>query len=120
MENDEKYIHDHFGRNDHFVVPDGFFEQFAHNVMTQVPEQMPRRSMVGYVWLRYAAAASLLLLCGIAGLWFDGGHHEAAPIVNYGVAATHGNTVVSGSVEEVADYAMIDNEDMYSYIAGYE
>ena len=39
MMNEEKKINDIFGKENHFKVPEGYFDNFAEQMMAKIPEQ---------------------------------------------------------------------------------
>ena len=83
MIQEEKKINDIFGKDNHFQVPAGYFDQLADQIMAQIPEEkavelanpaastaVPRRAMKVSLWKRMgmgkiaAAIAAVVLLGG--------------------------------------------------------
>ena len=111
--NEEKYIEEQVGRRNPFTVPEGYFDTFADQLMASLPERQPRTK---YVWLRplrYAAAVVCVLAIG-AMSWFA---LSSSPDVQQPIQAETIQVPSDAAFEEAADYALIDNSDIYSLLA---
>ena len=135
MESDERYLERKFGRQNHFAVPEGYLQNLTASVMANVSKQtecnMPNKEtanakvVVMQPWWRRtrvriaAAAACLLVAGGTAFYTYMDSEHHAEPVSN--VAASNSNHNVemgtSASYNEMADYTMLDNDDIYSLLA---
>lgn len=107
-----------------FRVPDGYFDSLADRVMSRIPAQevrmvetkAPARRLG---WQRYAAAAAVVAAIFGAGLYF--GHQPAAdtqlkaPVST--VASTSTTPVYDAEFDNVTDYIMCDDYDLYAYLA---
>lgn len=145
MESDEKYILSRFGNKNHFTVPEGYFEHLQDDIFTSVamleeektvetcpkedkPKTIPLRSRM----LRYAAACAGIMVAGaVAWTAFTLSAPQQDPTLaakdNKPQAETTDNsmdtlpandTPAHHSVsDEMADYSMLDNEDIYSLLA---
>ena len=117
--NEEKYLERNFGRDTHYRVPEGYFENFANRMMEQLPERQAVTIMMRPSrWLRwrpYVAAASICAVVFGSGLFLL--NHEADQPVDETSLAVQS---AAYSVEEAADYVMLDNDDLYSYLADYQ
>ena len=101
MMDEEQILIETFGKRNCFKVPDGYFEQLTDSVMAKLPQQQAR-TVVMRPWY-YAAACTLLALVMGGAYYF---HQQSSA-----------DMVAEGSYyEEVADYAMIDNMDIYACI----
>ena len=111
--NEEKYIQEQVGRRNPFTVPEGYFDIFADQLMASLPERQPRARRIWLRPLRYAAAVVCVLAMG-AMCWFALSSSPDAPQPMQAEAVQ-----VSGDVafEEAADYAMIDNYDIYACLS---
>ncbi|MGI6231285.1 MAG: hypothetical protein ACOYJF_00330 [Prevotella sp.] len=118
MDKEEKYIAEKFGHVNPFRVPDGYFDRLTSDIMKSLPEEDSRRSPVMTVsrsrrWRAVAAAACLVMGLASASLVY---HHTSDS-----QQASQTNTSIATSsysvVDAMADYTMLDNEDMYAYIA---
>lgn len=140
MESDEKYLERKFGRQNHFAVPDGYLQNLTASVMANVSKQSACdvsenesvlsdkltagvKVVVMQPWwrrarVRIAAAAACLLLAGGTAFYTYSAHH-AEPASNMAASAPSHNVDVSTSTSynEIADYTMLDNDDIYSLLA---
>ena len=108
-----------------FTGPDGYFEQRTERVMSNIPanavkmlsDKAPEKR---FRWQRYAAAAAVVAAIFGAGLFF--GHSPVAePQTDAPVAvADHANpntdAAYGGDFDNVADYIMCDDYDLYAYL----
>lgn len=118
MTREEKFLMENFGRENHFRVPEGYFDDFADKLMASLPQQPRQQAQMVEMkprrrYLPYAVAASLALLVAGGGIQFARNNHDAAQTEK--VAAAHYET----SVDQMADYVMIDNGDIYAYVSDY-
>lgn len=140
MESDEKYLERKFGRQNHFAVPEGYLQNLTASVMANVGKQSEcdasenetaltenvtanTRDLLMQPWwrrtrVRIAAAVACLLLAGGTAFYTYSVHH-AEPAYNIAVSAPSHNVEadVSTSYNEIADYTMLDNDDIYSLLA---
>ena len=118
MNREEKYLRQRFGSETPFQVPEDFFSNFSAKMMEQLPETMARTVTLHTSrwrkWRPYVAAASVCAVIFGAGLFYS--NHFAEPDPVYSAAKA---TAVESNIDQAADYVMIDNEDIYSYLADY-
>ena len=88
------------GKANPFKVPDGYFETLAETAMSSLPEEHHRRRRL---W-RYAAAACFLAALTTTILFFGNGITEEQQVAQS----------KEMDIEQVADYVMIDNHDIYA------
>lgn len=103
--NEETYLKETIGTRNPFQVPEGYFEQLTQQVMQQLPERKPQSRLVALrPWL-YAAACVVVLVVMSLSLYLkpDAGEQQVA------VAS-----VESTYMDDAADYAMIDNSEIYA------
>lgn len=122
---DEHYINKHFGKKEHFRVPEGYFDMLHSRVLNDVKAKAPgvpkQPAPTVSLWHRYRAAvvsaAASVLIGGFAlGAWMHGAGH--APSESRHISS---QTVASSSnLDAMMNYSMMDTEDMYSYIADAE
>lgn len=123
--NEEKYIEEKVGKRNPFLVPDGYFDSFADRLMQQLPEQplrevaaseerQPARMVRMRRWLYAAACAVVLIVC--AWVWQSLPDTSAVKQPVAQVAAQQEPTS-DASFDEAADYLMLDNQDIYVYLA---
>ena len=115
MEKEEQYIYDRYGKQNPFTVPDGYFDSLRTGLMqhaTTTTKAIPLWKR----WRGYVAAACLVgvVIVGLATYW---------GLKTTDVADTH--VAVAGysrvdddfSYVEYADYTMLVNDDIYSFLA---
>lgn len=138
MDKYEKNLIDKVGRREPFKVPQDYFDHFAADLMSRLPQQptaaehIKPQSHATVVslrkhWRPLAAAASTVVVVGLSTiLYFN--HNSATsgriPTTEQEQVATNsqtltGNDDIDGLIDECADYTMMDNEDMYAYVSGY-
>ncbi len=123
MDTNDKFIQERFGRKKPFKVPDGYFDSFPSELMRKISEQ-ERASTARLVTMKpsrkhrfrpvAAIAASVCVAIFGVGLYFqsNGSHPAKEP-----VSAMQGyNTISYSTVDAMADYAMMDTEDMYAFL----
>ncbi|MCR4852586.1 MAG: hypothetical protein K5893_03230 [Prevotella sp.] len=124
--NEEDILKEQFGNKRPFTVPEGFFDSFAEKMMQQLPEEenveqlvVERRPGVIKRLRPYAIAASLALLLVSAATLLWQGNQAQQPSEQF--ASTPSTTQQSQeyTIDQIADYAMLDNQDFYGYLAEY-
>ena len=115
--NEDKYIEERVGKRNPFLVPDGYFDQFADQLMATLPE---RKSRAKSKWLRpfFYAAASIcaLLICTGVYLTKSGGSSVQETAM---VTSVPQQDAADAAFDEAAEYMMLDNHDIYTYLADY-
>lgn len=124
MIKEEKYLVDRFGKKQPFSVPEGYFDQFASQFMENLPEREEEAVVVRLDshsrWStirRWSVAACLAVALAGVGMWaFQGESSKATGAADASqFAASNYNT----AIDQAADYAMMDNGDIYAYVSGY-
>ena len=121
----EKYIEERVGKRNPFQVPEGYFDSFADRMMQQLPERSvsveaspkvrkPALMVRMRPWL-YAAACALVLVVSVW-MW------QSAPDTNVATQpaaqlAAQQEQTADENFDEAADYMMLDNQDIYTYLA---
>ena len=90
MTNEEKYLKERVGQENPFRTPEGYFDQFTANLRH---------------WF-YAAACVAALVVTAVTFHF---HEVDAPQQQMAVSESY--------IDEAADYAMLDNMDIYQLLA---
>ncbi len=110
--NEEKYIQEKIGNRNPFVVPEGYFDTFAEQLMASLPESQPHAKRVWLRPLRYAAA--VVCVCALGALsWFTLSPETNQPVQAEAVQISSGDA----AFEAAADYAMLDNYDIYACLS---
>ncbi len=110
--NDEYFIEERVGKRNPFLVPDGYFDHLPEQVMASLPV---RKRQAKSIWLRpiyYAAACACVLLIG-TGIWM------ALPTDSFqsSTQVMAAQNPLDVAFDEAADYMMLDNHDIYAYLA---
>ena len=90
-----------FGTENHFTVPEGYFDALSGKVMSRIAERKRRRSLIQ----RWAAAAALVGCLWAGGMLLENQYNKQtaeAEEIQY--------------IEDALDYSMIDNMSIASYL----
>jgi len=105
IDKDEQILRQNFGNKAPFRVPEGYFEEFAEQLMAQLPARETRVVPMRPWWCRHRA--SMLAAACICAAGFSVESRQAslasAPVEN-----------VDNTMDEIADYVMMDNEAIYA------
>lgn len=118
MNREENYLRQRFGSETPFRVPEDYFQDFSAKMMAQLPETTARTVIMHTSrwrrWRPYVAAASVCAVIFGAGLFYNTHYADSVPAHTAAKAVA-----VDTNIDQAADYVMIDNEDIYSYLADY-
>ena len=109
MMNEDLYIKSRMGDKNPFRVPEGYFDNFAADLMQKLPEKekpVKKGLIVRLRPLMYAAAC-LMVAIFTAAVFFS--HDDAATPEVASISQP-----VDSYVDEAADYLMADNMDIYA------
>ena len=139
MMNEEKKINDIFGKENHFKVPEGYFDNFAEQMMAKIPMQEfdspevtdknHQENKAKFVHLslwrrlplrKIAAVLAVTAMLGGGVLYqlqqAEKKHHAMA---HNETPATENSHVTDGddaAFEQMADYTMMDSQDFYAQL----
>ena len=125
------------GNRNPFRVPEGYFEQLTEQVMQQLPEReqhvakqqsiatqtnsQPRARMVQMrPWLYAAACTTLAVMLGVSYFFMQSPatSTDAAPMAAVTPATNIAAPASDNSyIDEVADYVMMDNAEIYACLS---
>lgn len=122
MTQEEIYLNSRMKRENHFRVPDGYFDQLTASVMSRLPEQeqqeqqpkqlrsYPRTTVPSYhrILLYAAAVVAVAIVC--VSVYFN--RYVAPQEAEEPVTAAA--TVSDSYIDEAADYMMMDHQDIYA------
>lgn len=122
MMKEENILNEKFGKANHFTVPGGYFDSFADKLMEQLPEEDTHIiDMRTEAWWHRLPLHKIAAVVGVAVVMGGGvlgftklesrGHVQMAHADQEQV---QGGESSYGTFEEVADYAMMDNQDIYA------
>ena len=137
MMNEEKKINDIFGKENHFKVPEGYFDNFAEQMMAKIPEQEidspevtdknRQENKAKFVHLslwrrlplrKIAAVLAVTAMLG-GGVFYqlqqsEKKHHALAHNETPAIESSHVTDGDDAAFEQMADYTMMDNETIYA------
>lgn len=108
--NEENYLRERISKKNPFQVPEGYFEDFATQVMANLPareQKLTVRHSALRPWM-YAAACLVVAVFCIA-FYFSRIQPDSPEMSQMIVSESY--------MDEAADYAMIDNTDIYACLA---
>lgn len=122
MTREENILKERFGKENPFKVPDGYFDHLTERIMENLPEQeirvidiRSRQTLWQKLPLRkIAAAVAVVALLGGGSFWALQHNGDSRMVAH---AKQHEQKAVSSedaAFNEMADYAMIDNETIYA------
>lgn len=119
MESGESYIKSLCGKERPFSVPHGYFSEFSEKIVEQLP-RVEHTPVKLNVWQRYRSAIAVaaclcVMVVGGAAYMATSSHHDN---VAFGENTAHESTSYN-SADYVADYSMLDNEDIYALVSNY-
>jgi len=123
MVNEEAFLRDKIGQKNPFKIPDGYFDQFADRLMEKLPEQQHKPVLIRRLRpLLYAAVFVGVLIIGATLAFksiqkFDS--QSNIVLVTNEQDESLLNAYSDTYIEDAANYAMIDNEEIYAYLADY-
>lgn len=128
MEREDQFIAEKFGRRTPFKVPEGYFDDFASRLMESLPPQeavSPQEAPAIRVpmWRRarpWAAAAAGILVAVFS--WQTFMLHGNRDTVQTAQPAKGdvSSAAAYSDWEAMADYTMLDTDDMYAYLEDFE
>lgn len=124
MDEAESYLEQHFGKQRPFVVPEGYFDRIADKVVARLPERKEevqtapkqRRPTPWRQWRTLVGVAACACVVLLAGTWIAQ-KSTSADATQAPVTATATMESQDYDFDDVADYVMIDNEDIYALVA---
>ena len=125
------HLQKEYGTQRPFTVPENYFSELSSRVMAQIPTEeqketvvtvKSRRAMVHYLRPLAAAMTIGVVLVGfLAYQEFDGGQGKhALPSSHLAQGAHEASASSEDDFDQAADYFMIDESDMYAYLASEE
>ena len=139
MMNEEKKINDIFGKENHFKVPEGYFDNFAEQMMAKIPMQefdSPEETDKNRqenkakfihlsIWRRLplrkiAAVLAVTAMLGGGVLYqlqqAEKKHHALAHNETSAIESSHVTDGEDAAFEQMADYTMMDTQDFYAQL----
>lgn len=105
--------------NGAYRVPERYFSTLNKRITDALPEDKPKRkgALIAFLpRMKYAAAACTAAVIMGAGTWAF--HlHDSGKAARMAAADTQQEAITDEYVTEFMDYAMVDNNDVYLYLA---
>lgn len=117
MLNEEKYIRERFGKENHFRVPEGYFDGFADRMRDRIQDDSsvsvkPRIFMMRSLRPLLSAACVCMAIMGGIVYFTKTGLSDNVRLADDAVA--HTGSGMYTAEDAVIDYAMMDNTDIYA------
>ena len=117
---DKNLLENLAGQHEMFKVPEGYFDKFERQMTAQFAELSAheRKAKIRPMKYLYRVAACVLALVGLscAMLWWNSSQDNES--LQAGTSTEKASTVVEYSFDDVSDFAMLSNEDIYGYVEG--
>ena len=121
MMNEEEYLKSKVGNRNPFTVPEGYFEQLAQQVMDHIPattqELKPAPKKTVFKQLRPWLYAAACVCVGVftAGVLFNSQNDNSKELEQMATLEQENINYYSDNyIDEEADYAMFDNQEIYA------
>lgn len=113
--NEEYLLERKFGRPRPFKVPEGYFERLESEVVSRVAGRMvKKRHAVMRIWRPLSLAAGIAAAVIVCAVYFNkvttGRVSSANTILDDMSPSVYSDYLI----DEMSDYAMLDNDDLYS------
>ena len=118
---EEEYIKLKIGKRNPFSVPEGYFEQLEAEVMKKLPnerknltvEKQDKAFIIRLRPLLYVAACTFIAFFGFS-IYKNLDKHNNINQQEQIVISQNSQEISDTYIDEAADYAMLDNEDIYA------
>lgn len=123
LNEEEAYISKRFGNKTPFTVPDGYFEQLTDRVMSRLPEYTAdSQPVAATAEMQHKPALIKRLRPWLAAACIAAAAIGTTVYLNRGLSTPQPTDEVADAlysdtyIDEAADYAMVDNQDIYAYL----
>lgn len=114
MMNEEEYIRQKMGERNPFTVPEGYFDQLAQQIIDRLPAEdaKPKPSAIERYLrpLLYAAACLAIAVMGTAIYTNRNLTADQQQLAQQETVTSYSDSYI----DEAADYAMLDNAEIYN------
>ena len=105
--------------NGAYRVPEGYFSNLNKRIMDALPEEQKQRKgrhITLRLRFRYAAAACMAgLIVGFGAFFIHNGNDAGTAAL--AASEAQNDVITDDYVKECMDYAMVDDNDIYTYLA---
>jgi len=122
MTNEEKFLEESFGKKNPYRVPEGYFDHFTEQLLSQLPEheavEPVRRPRLKILRPILMAAACLCVAIFSVTIYLNRTQDttESAPVAAT-QTITNTNNYEDDYMDAAADYVMLDNADIYACLS---
>ena len=124
MDKDEEKLIKRFGKVEPYNVPDGYFEDFTRQLMSKLPDKSHKTGIVELrpmLWssrLRGGIAAAVIAATLTIGVYtYFGKFNVVNSYERSSMPQKENLDQVKSNFDQMADYTMMDNEDIYASLA---
>ncbi len=122
--NEEKKILKKFGKDNHFTVPEGYFDTLTSRIMSNIPAEETKVVSIGTRrrtgWMKWVGLAAACMTGAVVCInMLDSTDRTGEQPYANNTQSAYG-TYSSDYQEEMLDYAMVDYNDVYNYLSGDE
>lgn len=121
MDKEEKMLHTRFGKTLPFKVPDGYFEDFQRQMMQQLPATKPAAKVVEMSHPHFSLGRRIAMAAaGVCVVVFGTALYHRLSLSEQHTSATVAQVedkVYDTTIDQMADYTMMDNDDIYAYVS---
>lgn len=114
----DKFLKEKYGNQNPFIIPKGYFEEFEKSMMSRIPMHESKRCKEKKLrpLLAWASCIAAIFIGCIAylNIPINEIHNIETISANSRSNVSNENTII----DEFTDYAMLNNDDIYSYISG--
>ena len=107
----------HYGNDNHFRVPEGYFSDFNTRIMQQLPDDKRTPQLLGWHKYRLMLCAAATVCGLIFGVSVFVSHYQTSDC--QGMAKTYEVKAHDQQVDDMVNYMMLDDDDIVSYMANY-
>lgn len=123
MNQEDKVLTQKYGKDNPFVVPQGYFDSITSVVMDKIPEESKPTVVMGTnVWMRFRPVllgAASLFVAAFSIIFYLNQQEDKRLQSNQVSTEELMPSAAYTDIDLTADYAMLDNEDIYSYVSEY-
>lgn len=123
MNQEDKVLTQKYGKDNPFVVPQGYFDSITSVMMDKIPEESkPTVVMRPALWMRFRLVllgAASLFVAAFSIIFYLNQQEDKRQQSNQVSTEELMSSAAYTDIDLTADYAMLDNEDIYSYVSEY-
>ena len=109
------------GDKNPFIVPEGYFDSLTDRIMQNLPQKeevkVAERRTIRRPYLRWAAVSLATIGIGLTAYLSAVKNNGGAIEGNPAPQQTAANISAEDNLDQMADYMMLDQEDLYAYLA---